>query len=80
MLCTSVYVVACAQQMFLCCFVQADMYEAVNKVYKVLIPIYEAHREFKKLAALHGKLREAFDNITRMVRSESGWFSSTCLC
>ena len=59
---------------------QADMYEAVNKVYKVLIPIYEAHREFKKLAALHGKLREAFDNITRMVRSESGWFTSTCLC
>ena len=56
------------------------MYEAVNKVYKVLIPIYEAHREFKKLAALHGKLREAFDNITRMVRSESGWFTSTCLC
>ena len=55
------------------------MYEAVNKVYKVLIPIYEAHREFKKLAALHGKLREAFDNITRMVRSESGWFTSTCL-
>ena len=45
---------------------QADMFEAVNRVYKVLIPIHEAHRDFKKLATLHGKLREAFDNISRM--------------
>ena len=43
------------------------MYEAVNSVYRVLIPIHEAHRDFKKLAVIHGKLQEAFNNIIRQV-------------
>lgn len=46
---------------------QAGMFEAVNNVYKVLIPIHEASRDYKKLAAIHGKLQEAFSNVTRQV-------------
>lgn len=40
------------------------LFEAVNEVYKVLIPIYEANRDYKKLALVHGKLQEAFNKIT----------------
>ncbi|XP_067416642.1 dedicator of cytokinesis protein 6 isoform X2 [Emydura macquarii macquarii] len=45
-------------------FTMGGLYEAVNQVYKILIPIHEANREFKKLAALHGNLQEAFSRIT----------------
>ena len=44
------------------------MYEAVNGVYKVVLPIYEASRDFKRLAGVHAKLKDAFDSITRLVR------------
>uniref|UniRef100_A0A4W3IFN6 Dedicator of cytokinesis 7 n=1 Tax=Callorhinchus milii TaxID=7868 RepID=A0A4W3IFN6_CALMI len=44
-------------------FSLAGMYEAVNEVYKVLIPIHEANRDAKKLAAIHGKLQDAFSKI-----------------
>uniref|UniRef100_A0A803V3V2 Dedicator of cytokinesis 7 n=1 Tax=Ficedula albicollis TaxID=59894 RepID=A0A803V3V2_FICAL len=44
-------------------FSMAGMYEAVNEVYKVLIPIHEANRDAKKLSAIHGKLQEAFSKI-----------------
>ncbi|KAJ8040484.1 Dedicator of cytokinesis protein 7 [Holothuria leucospilota] len=44
-------------------FNQAGMYESVNLVYKTLIPIHEASREFKKLSIIHGKLQEAFNKI-----------------
>ncbi|XP_031430859.1 dedicator of cytokinesis protein 7 isoform X21 [Clupea harengus] len=44
-------------------FSMAGMYEAVNEVYKVLIPIHEANRDAKKLATIHGKLQEAFSKI-----------------
>ena len=47
------------------------MYEAVNQVYKILIPIHEAARDYKKLAHIHGKLQEAFNNITRQVNIHS---------
>lgn len=47
------------------------MYEAVNEVYKVLIPIHEANRDAKKLATIHGKLQEAFGKIVHQV--------STCM-
>lgn len=46
---------------------QAGMYEAVNEVYKVLIPIHEANRDAKKLATIHGKLQEAFSKIVHQV-------------
>uniref|UniRef100_A0A669DN86 Dedicator of cytokinesis 7 n=1 Tax=Oreochromis niloticus TaxID=8128 RepID=A0A669DN86_ORENI len=44
-------------------FSMAGMYEAVNEVYKVLIPVHEANRDAKKLATIHGKLQEAFGKI-----------------
>lgn len=36
-------------------------------MYKTLIPILEAHRDYKKLAAVHGKLQEAFTKIMHQV-------------
>uniref|UniRef100_A0A7N8XLU8 Dedicator of cytokinesis 8 n=1 Tax=Mastacembelus armatus TaxID=205130 RepID=A0A7N8XLU8_9TELE len=44
-------------------FSNGGLYEAVNEVYKVIIPILEAHRDFRKLASTHDKLQRAFDNI-----------------
>ncbi|XP_013181338.1 PREDICTED: dedicator of cytokinesis protein 7 isoform X1 [Papilio xuthus] len=44
----------------------AGMYEAVNEVYKVLIPIAEEQRDYKKLANIHGKLNEAFTRIEQL--------------
>jgi hypothetical protein len=43
------------------------MFEAVNEVYKIMIPIHEHNRDFKKLSHLHQKLHEAFSNVTRQV-------------
>ncbi|XP_041064255.1 dedicator of cytokinesis protein 7 isoform X9 [Carcharodon carcharias] len=51
-------------------FSMAGMYEAVNEVYKVLIPIHEANRDAKKLATIHGKLQDAFSKI---VHQSTGW-------
>lgn len=48
------------------------MYEAVNEVYKVLIPIHEANRDAKKLATIHGKLQEAFGKIVHQVNTHHG--------
>uniref|UniRef100_A0A8D3C120 Dedicator of cytokinesis 7 n=1 Tax=Scophthalmus maximus TaxID=52904 RepID=A0A8D3C120_SCOMX len=48
-------------------FSMAGMYEAVNEVYKVLIPIHEANRDAKKLATIHGKLQEAFGKIVHQL-------------
>lgn len=53
--------------------VQAGMYEAVNEVYKVLIPIHEANRDAKKLATIHGKLQEAFGKIVHQVNARRVW-------
>nr|XP_034801928.2 dedicator of cytokinesis protein 6 isoform X4 [Pan paniscus] len=51
-------------------FTMGGLYEAVNEVYRNLIPILEAHRDYKKLAAVHGKLQEAF---TKIMHQSSGW-------
>ncbi|XP_058887399.1 dedicator of cytokinesis protein 7 isoform X1 [Acipenser ruthenus] len=51
-------------------FSLAGMYESVNEVYKVLIPVHEANRDAKKLATIHGKLQEAFSKI---VHQSTGW-------
>uniref|UniRef100_A0A7N4NTZ0 Dedicator of cytokinesis 6 n=1 Tax=Sarcophilus harrisii TaxID=9305 RepID=A0A7N4NTZ0_SARHA len=48
-------------------FTMGGLYEAVNEVYKILIPILEAHRDYKKLAIVHGKLQEAFTKIIHQV-------------
>ncbi|MBV94626.1 Dedicator of cytokinesis protein 6, partial [Eschrichtius robustus] len=58
-----------------CVSFQGGLYEAVNEVYKTLIPILEAHRDYKKLAAVHGKLQEAF---TKIMHQSSGWEGSLC--
>uniref|UniRef100_A0A4W6CA93 Dedicator of cytokinesis 8 n=1 Tax=Lates calcarifer TaxID=8187 RepID=A0A4W6CA93_LATCA len=44
-------------------FSNGCLYEAVNEVYKIIIPISEAHRDFRKLVSTHDKLHRAFDNI-----------------
>ncbi|XP_046442972.1 dedicator of cytokinesis protein 7-like isoform X3 [Daphnia pulex] len=44
-------------------FQLGGMFEAMNEVYKILTPIAEAHRDFKKLANIHGKLSDAFTRI-----------------
>ncbi|XP_068613178.1 dedicator of cytokinesis protein 7-like [Brachionichthys hirsutus] len=51
-------------------FNMAAMYEAINEVYKILLPIHEANRDFKKLAAVHGKLQDAFNKV---YNQSSGW-------
>jgi hypothetical protein len=44
------------------------MYEAVNDIYRVLTPIYEANRDFKKLSQVHSKLHEYFNRILIQVK------------
>uniref|UniRef100_A0A3P9MNW4 Dedicator of cytokinesis 8 n=1 Tax=Oryzias latipes TaxID=8090 RepID=A0A3P9MNW4_ORYLA len=44
-------------------FSTGGLYEAVNEVYKIIIPILEARRDFRKLALTHDKLHRAFENI-----------------
>jgi hypothetical protein len=39
----------------------------VNEVYKIILPILEAHRDFRKLASTHDKLKRAFDKIIEKV-------------
>ncbi|XP_072561324.1 dedicator of cytokinesis protein 7 isoform X2 [Paramormyrops kingsleyae] len=51
-------------------FNMAAMYEAINEVYKILLPILEANRDFKKLAVIHGKLQDAFNKV---YNQSSGW-------
>jgi hypothetical protein len=49
---------------------KAHMYEAVNDIYHVLTPIYEANRDFKKLSQVHSKLHEYFNRILIQVRRD----------
>ena len=44
-------------------FSAAGMFEGVNEVYKPVIKIVEANRDFKKLSDIHKKLFKAFDKI-----------------
>ena len=46
-------------------FSKAGMFEAVNGVYKVSIPIAEANRNFTKLGDIHKELHDAFRSIDR---------------
>ena len=43
------------------------MFECVNEVYKLLIPILESRRDYKKLSQAHLKLSETFDRIVQTV-------------
>ncbi|XP_045145300.1 dedicator of cytokinesis protein 8 [Echinops telfairi] len=42
---------------------RGGLYETVNEVYKLVIPILEAHRDFRKLTSTHSKLQKAFDSV-----------------
>ncbi|KAL1463566.1 hypothetical protein WDU94_015306 [Cyamophila willieti] len=42
------------------CFFTAGMYETVNNVYKVILPIVERSRDYKKLSNIHSKLHDAY--------------------
>ncbi|EPY83523.1 dedicator of cytokinesis protein 8 isoform 1, partial [Camelus ferus] len=44
-------------------FSTGGLYETVNEVYKLVVPILEAHRDFRKLTSTHEKLQKAFDSI-----------------
>ncbi|XP_035235838.1 dedicator of cytokinesis protein 8 isoform X2 [Anguilla anguilla] len=46
-------------------FSNGQLFEMVNEVYKVIIPILEAHRDFRKLASTHDKLQRAFESINQ---------------
>ncbi|KAG8196069.1 hypothetical protein JTE90_007809 [Oedothorax gibbosus] len=48
-------------------FSLGGMYENVNEVYKILIPISEAHRDYKTLAIIHSKLHDCFVKIDQQV-------------
>jgi len=43
--------------------VHSQNYEASNQLYKILIPIYEYHRDIKKLSQVHSKLHDCFNKI-----------------
>ncbi|KAM8960557.1 dedicator of cytokinesis protein 8 [Pelodytes ibericus] len=44
-------------------FSTAGFYETVNEVYKIVIPVHEAHRDYRKLTLTHEKLQRAFSNV-----------------
>lgn len=48
-------------------FFRSHLYECVNEVYKLLIPILEARRDYKILTRVHQKLSEAFSKIIQTV-------------
>ena len=43
------------------------MFEMVNEVYKLLIPLHEAYHRYQRLAVIHGALQMAFQNIINNV-------------
>lgn len=45
------------------CFTAATLFEIVNQVYKILIPVSEAKRDYKKLASIHGRLQDCFMKV-----------------
>ena len=49
--------------------VQARLYEAVYEVYKIIIPIHGAKRQFKEMEKIHVKLVDCFQNIVAKVKN-----------
>lgn len=56
-------------------FFRANFYECVNEAYKLLIPILEARRDYKKLKHVHQTLSETFNKIVNTVGDS--WFPLT---
>lgn len=50
-------------QYYIWFYLQAGMYEMLNEVYKILIPLHESSHQYNKLSLLHGTLQMAFRNI-----------------
>ncbi|XP_059491152.1 dedicator of cytokinesis protein 7 isoform X2 [Neocloeon triangulifer] len=44
----------------------AGMFEAVDEVYQILLPIVKSNRDYKRLSAVHRKLYEAYERIDQM--------------
>uniref|UniRef100_A0A8C3XW07 Dedicator of cytokinesis 8 n=1 Tax=Chelydra serpentina TaxID=8475 RepID=A0A8C3XW07_CHESE len=57
-------------------FSTGGLYETVNEVYKIVIPILEAHRDFRKLTSTHSKLQKAFDSIINKVPGQKRMFGT----
>uniref|UniRef100_A0A8B9CIW6 Dedicator of cytokinesis 8 n=1 Tax=Anser brachyrhynchus TaxID=132585 RepID=A0A8B9CIW6_9AVES len=57
-------------------FSTGGLYETVNEVYKIVIPILEAHRDFRKLTLTHSKLQKAFDSIINKVLGQKRMFGT----
>lgn len=45
---------------------QAGMFECINEVYKILIPIAEENRDWKKLINIHSKVHDAFYKMDQL--------------
>lgn len=48
-------------------FSKGGLWETVNEVYKIVLPILEAHRDFRKLSSTHSKLQKSFESIINKV-------------
>uniref|UniRef100_A0A672RT21 Dedicator of cytokinesis 8 n=1 Tax=Sinocyclocheilus grahami TaxID=75366 RepID=A0A672RT21_SINGR len=59
----AIYIIYYCSLLLTIVHLQGGLYEAVNEVYKVIVPILEAHRDFRRLASTHDKLQRAFENI-----------------
>eukprot|EP01096_Ripella_sp_DP13-Kostka_P011959 TRINITY_DN4916_c0_g1_i8.p1 TRINITY_DN4916_c0_g1~~TRINITY_DN4916_c0_g1_i8.p1 ORF type:complete len:1485 (+),score=781.21 TRINITY_DN4916_c0_g1_i8:1676-6130(+) len=55
---------------------KADLYEASNLLYKLLLPIYEAKREYEKLLQSHEDLRQIFEEVQRTIKQQSRMLGS----
>ncbi|XP_053322371.1 dedicator of cytokinesis protein 8 isoform X2 [Spea bombifrons] len=55
-------------------FSTAGFYETVNEVYKIVLPVHEAHRDYRKLTLTHEKLQKAFSNI--LIKSHKRMFGT----
>ncbi|XP_047738300.1 dedicator of cytokinesis protein 7 isoform X2 [Hyalella azteca] len=47
-------------------FLQAGMFECINLVYKILTPIAEENRDWKKLINIHSKLLDAYTRMDQL--------------
>jgi hypothetical protein len=55
---------------------KAELYETCNELYKLIIPIHEKNRDYKKLSECHKDLKEIFDTIILANQNESRFFGS----
>lgn len=57
---------------------QAELYEACNELYKLVLPIFEKNRDYLKLSAAHLDLKEIFDKIILSVRATASLSLFVC--